>query len=160
MTEKPADDKQPGVNRLTGHKRNIPTNLGGRPKGSKNRVKDALDKQQRDPVLELVKISDLLRGNPPEHQRKALEADMKIWMELLEYKQAKKKASPKGNEDRPEASKEAAEATFDLLKELEKETDVNPGATRTSNTPSVADGKLDIQVEAGSEEDLQDDQGQ
>lgn len=123
MKEKPADDKEPGVNRLTGHKMvyKTPSNPGGRPKGSKNQVKTALDRLKKDPIFELIKIAELLNGNPPEHQRKALEAATKIWMELLEYKQAKKKASPKGNEDEAEASKAAAEATFDLLKELEKE---------------------------------------
>lgn len=141
MNEKPADDKQPGVNRLTGRKYNVPTNPGGRPKGSKNRVKTALDRTGKDPVMELIKIAELLNGNPLEQQRKALEAATKIWMELLEYKQAKKKATTK--EDAPEASKQAAEATFDLLKELEND-NANTGIKSESDPSGLGDGKSSV----------------
>lgn len=150
-------DKERGVNPLTGRKYNIPSNPGGRPKGSKNRVKTALDKTGKDPVMELIKIAELLNGNPLEPQRKALEAATKIWMELLEYKQAKKKATTK--EDAPEASKQAAEAAFDLLKELEND-NANTGTKGTSNKTGVADGQSSLEAETSSEEDLQDGQGQ
>lgn len=159
MKEKPADDKEPGVNRLTGHKMvyKTPSNPGGRPKGSKNQVKTALDRLKKDPIFELIKIAELLNANPPEHQRKALEAATKIWMELLEYKQAKKKATTK--EDAPEASKQAAEATFDLLKELENE-HADTGPKGTSDKTGLVNGQPSLETETGSEEDLQDGQGQ
>lgn len=114
--------KEYGVNPLTGHKMrvdNLRPNRKGRPAGVKNKTKTALDRMKKDPAQELIVIAQLLRTCPPEDQRKALESEMKIWMELLEYQKAKKKAV--NEKAAPEASKKAAEATFDLLKELENE---------------------------------------
>lgn len=153
--------KEPGVNPLTGHKRsiqNLRPNRNGRTPGSKNKVKNALTRMQKDPVQELITIAMLLRTDPPESQRKALEVEKKIWEGLLEYELAKKKPSTKEEKD-PEESKKAAEVTFDLLKELENE-NVDTRTTGTSNKTRVDDRKPGLETETSSEEDLQDNQGQ
>ncbi len=146
--------REKGVNPLTGQKFNIsnlrPSRTGRKP-GAKNKVKDAFDTRGKDPILELITISELLRTSPPEPQRKALELEMKIWMELLEYKKAKKKPA-KEDKASPAGSKASADATFNLLEELEK--DANAGTTTESNPSGMVNGPINVEAEASPEEDL------
>lgn len=153
--------KEPGVNPLTGHRRkieNLRPNRKGRTPGAKNKIKTALDRTNKDPILELIIIAQMLRICTDDNRRRALESEMKIWMELLEYKQAKKKATTK-EQNAPEASKAAAEATFDLLKELENE-HADTGPKGTSDKTGLVNRQSSLEVKAGTEEDLQDSQGQ
>ncbi len=150
-------DKEPGVNPLTGRKasiQNLRPNRNGRPKGALGKKATALDRTRKDPALELITIAQLLRTNPPESQRKALESEMKIWMELLEYQKAKKK--PLMTDDKKEPKQVVLQAT-NLLEELENE-HADTGSKGTSNKASLDSGPTDLQAEAGSEEDLSDSQ--
>jgi len=160
MEENKEISKEPEISPLTGRKREFPhANLTGRPKGVKNKPKTVFDRFRKDPAEELIKIAALLRTCPLEYQRKALEAEMKIWMELLEYQKAKRKPVTE-KEQKQEESKKAADVAFNLLKELEKETDAHTGTTGTSNPTSVDSGKSDLQAETSPEKDLQDGNGE
>ncbi len=98
-----------------------PANPGGRPKGSEN-SKMALKVSQRllgkwktHPVDKLVQLANHVSMTDPE-----LAAN--IWMKLLSYMEpAKKPVETAPEKFTPEGSKEAAEATLDLIKQLEKD---------------------------------------
>jgi hypothetical protein len=166
----PDAPKERNTNALTGRKyAPLPP---GKASNSPKHKKSTLDRLEKNPTAELVRIANALRILSEttvssestfslEGQRKALESEMKIWMELLQYKEPKKRAVtgplvPKT----PQGSKKAAEATLDLMKELEKDFEDDAGTERKGDISGVETGKADLQAETGATEDLQDDKGQ
>jgi hypothetical protein len=132
----------------------------GRPRGGTNKINlnkvedRLLHKHKVHPTDQLVSIAQQARMNND------LELAAEIWMKLQSYCEPTKKPVevPVEKPKAPSGSKEAAEATLKLLKEL---VDGQPhsesttgGAEKTSNSDSMATGPTPVSTETSTEEDL------
>lgn len=133
------------IDKSTGNpnwKAGVAQNPQGRPKGSVNSKSAAkvsvrlLGKWKIHPVDKLVELAKLVATSDPE-----LAAD--IWLKLLQYMEPTKKpveTTPEKNT--PEGSKEAAEETLKLLKELEDGTNTEGSGDKSG----LVDGEPEIQA--------------
>lgn len=137
-------------------KRSFPVGMIRRPKSGplepkKLQVKKRLlGKWHKHPVDKLVELAHFLETSNPIFAAK-------IWIRLLdscELEENKKKtASP------PLASEAEAGASIDAMKLLEEAEAHGESITPQSNTIGLGDGTAVIQIETGTEEDLQGDKG-
>lgn len=143
------DNKTPGNPAMVPGKAMNPQ---GRPKGSLSgkshpHVKERLlGKWKTHPVDKLVEIANRVSASDP---KMAAE----IWTNLLKYFEPTKKpveVTPEKNT--PEESVLAAQETFRLLEEIEKN-GLN-GDTQGSQRPGVETGTADVSAQASPEEDL------
>jgi len=133
-------------------------NPQGRPKGSLSRkthpqVKERLlGKWQTHPVDKLVEIANRVSASDP---KMAAE----IWTNLLKYfEPTKKPVETAPVQNTPEESVLAAQETFKLLEEIEK--NGLSSDTQGSQGTGVETGKADVPPQASPEEDLSGDQDQ
>jgi hypothetical protein len=140
-------------------KKGVPTNTGGRPKGSKNaslsllKVANRLQyKHKVHPVDQLVELALMAKLN------KEYELASDIWLKLLQYIEPAKKPIESAPE-KPTTSAESVQNAEALLKELEDMANAGQSNTPTIKSPSNTDcmvpGKVDLQIETYPEEDLQ-----
>ena len=134
------DEKKPGNPDWIAQKERGSINPGGRPKGSLGRkthpqVKERLlGKWHTHPVDKLVELANFVKMSDPK-----LSAE--IWTNLLKYFEPTKKPVESAPEKTtPEESKEAAEETFRLLEELEKNGTFTNQAVPEVQTDKTSDG--------------------
>jgi len=134
-------------------------NPNGRPKGSKNfalsllKVANRLQyKHKVHPVDQLVEIAIMAKLN------KEFELASEIWLKLLQYLEPTKKPVESAPE-KPTTSAESVQNAEALLKELEEMANVGQSTSSTTESTSDKDSlairETSIQIEAYSEEDLQ-----
>jgi len=137
----------------------IPTNLGGRPKGSKNVALSLLKvanrlrfKHKVHPVDQLVELALMAKLN------KDYELASDIWLKLLQYIEPAKKPIESAPE-KPTTSAESVQNAEALLKELEEMANAGQSNTPTtessSNSLSMAVGEINLQTQEYPEENLQ-----
>lgn len=108
--------------------------------------KRVMGKWKTHPVDKMVKIANFIEGSNPE-------LAAKIWMRLLDSCELEEKAK-KGYMPPVAGNESVAEAeAMKALEEAEKDDQATPQSSRNG----MENGPVDVQVEAGSEEDLSGD---